>query len=91
MKSPKRRRPGATGKRKTLAASEFKAHCLRVLDEVAAGQEVVITKHGTEVALLSPMVRRGGSSRGRWRGLVEVKADIVHADWSGHFEAASTE
>lgn len=39
---------------RTVSASEFKAKCLAMLDEVAAtGEEVVITKRGRAVAHLS--------------------------------------
>jgi prevent-host-death family protein len=41
-----------------ITATQFKAHCLRVLDEVAETREpVVITKHGRPVARLEPPVR----------------------------------
>ena len=40
---------------RTISASEFKAKCLAMLDDVAAtGEEIVITKHGHAVAQLSP-------------------------------------
>jgi prevent-host-death family protein len=40
--------------RRTVSASEFKAKCLAMLDEVAAtGEEIVITKHGRPVAQVS--------------------------------------
>jgi prevent-host-death family protein len=40
----------------TMQASEFKARCLAVLDEVArTRQEVVVTKHGVPVARLVPI------------------------------------
>jgi prevent-host-death family protein len=39
---------------RTVSASEFKAKCLAMLDEVAAtGEEIVITKRGRAVAHLS--------------------------------------
>jgi prevent-host-death family protein len=39
---------------RTISASEFKAKCLAMLDDVAAtGEEIVITKHGRAVAQLS--------------------------------------
>lgn len=42
---------------RTISASEFKAKCLAMLDDVAAtGEEIVITKHGHAVAQLSPAV-----------------------------------
>lgn len=36
---------------RTIPASQFKARCLAMLDEVAAtGEEIVVTKHGRAVA-----------------------------------------
>jgi len=40
---------------KQISASRFKAQCLAILDEVAAGEEVVVTKRGTPVARLVPV------------------------------------
>lgn len=39
-----------------MTATEVKAKILALLDEVAAGQEVEITKHGRPVARLVPAV-----------------------------------
>ena len=33
-----------------ITATQFKAHCLALLDEAAAGEEIVVTKHGRPVA-----------------------------------------
>ncbi|HXM86731.1 MAG TPA: type II toxin-antitoxin system prevent-host-death family antitoxin [Solirubrobacteraceae bacterium] len=39
---------------RTVSASQFKAKCLAMLDEVAAtGEELVVTKHGRAVARVS--------------------------------------
>lgn len=41
-----------------ITASQFKARCLRLLDEVAeSGETLVITKHGRPVARLEPPPR----------------------------------
>ena len=41
------------GEARTIKASEFKAKCLALMDEVAeSGEEIVITKRGTPVARL---------------------------------------
>ena len=46
---------------KTVNASEFKAKCLAILDEVAAtGEHFVILKHGEPVARLLPPVPTSG-------------------------------
>lgn len=40
----------------TIQASQFKARCLALLDEVAeTGREIVVTKHGRPVAKLVPL------------------------------------
>ncbi len=39
-----------------ITATQFKARCLRLLDEVAeTGEPLVITKHGRPVARLEPL------------------------------------
>jgi prevent-host-death family protein len=41
---------------KTIGAAEFKATCLRVIEQVAADREpVTITKRGRPIAILSPV------------------------------------
>ena len=42
-------------KESILSASEFKAKCLSLLDEVANGNTLIITKHGRPVAKVSPV------------------------------------
>lgn len=40
----------------TIGAGDFKAKCLKLLDEVASSREsLIITKHGKAVAKLVPM------------------------------------
>jgi prevent-host-death family protein len=41
-----------------ITASQFKARCLRLLDEVAeSGEALVVTKHGRPVARVEPPLR----------------------------------
>jgi prevent-host-death family protein len=41
-----------------ITATQFKARCLRLLDEVAeSGETLVITKHGRPVARVEPPLR----------------------------------
>ena len=54
---------------KSVGVHEAKTHLSRLLDDVAAGEEVVITRRGTVVARLVPgvpPVRRLGMDRGRY-------------------------
>lgn len=43
---------------KTVGAYEAKTHLAQLLDEVAAGETVTITRHGVPVALLVPAAKR---------------------------------
>jgi len=64
---------------KTMKASEFKARCLAVMDEVAEHCEpVLITKNGKPVAeLRAHGGRRAKSPIGLHRDQVRIKGDIV--------------
>lgn len=53
---------------KIMTATEVKAHILSLLDEVAAGEQVEITKHGRTVARLVP-ARGPHGLRDRFAGL----------------------
>lgn len=46
-------------KTRTIAAGEFKAKCLAILDEVGdLDEEVIVTKRGKPVARLVPLAKR---------------------------------
>ena len=48
---------------RTIKASEFKAKCLKLMDEVAeSGEEIVITKNGRPVSKLVPYLEEAGES-----------------------------
>ena len=57
-----------------LTATEAKAKILALLDEVAAGSEVEITKHGRTVARLVPAAGARGL-RGKFAGVASSGAD----------------
>jgi len=58
----------------TMTATEVKAKILALLDEVADGQEVRITKHGRVVARLVPAVG-GAALLGAAAGLARTAAE----------------
>jgi prevent-host-death family protein len=63
---------------KKIAAGEFKAKCLGLLDEVQRQrQEVLITKHGKPVARLVPVDDQAPSFIGSMQGTMEILGDIV--------------
>jgi prevent-host-death family protein len=63
----------------TVKASEFKAKCLALMDQVAStGEAILVTKNGKPVAELHPHSgTRISSPSGIHKGLVEVKGDII--------------
>ena len=62
----------------TIKASEFKARCLKLMDEVAeTGEEIVITKNGVPVSRLVPYRKRPKTLFGIDRGKLEILGDII--------------
>ncbi len=62
---------------KTMAAAEFKARCLKVMDDVRATREsVIITKKGRPVAKLVPAETRPHDVLGCLAVILEVVGDI---------------
>ncbi len=71
-------RSGDAGQSRTMKASEFKAKCLRLMDEVAEdGGEIVITKNGRPVAKLTAFQERPKSLFGAGRGRMKILGDII--------------
>lgn len=64
---------------KLLKASEFRTHCLAIIDEVAkTGVPVVITKRGRKVVQLFPMAGTDAEyPQHSLFGTVEVIGDII--------------
>ena len=63
---------------RVIKASEFKAKCLKIMDEVAAsGETVVITKNGIPITELVPAKRRPDTLFGAMKGSVVFMGDVV--------------
>ena len=61
-----------------IKASEFKAKCLALMDEVArTGATVIITKNGKAVAELVPHRPRKRSARGILKDDLFITGDII--------------
>ena len=59
-------------------ASEFKAKCLELMDEVAdTGQEFIISKNGRRVARLVPYRKKPESLFGIDAGKIEILGDLI--------------
>lgn len=62
---------------KTLAAGEFKARCLTVMEDVRKTREpVLITKRGKPVVKLIPAEKNETDLIGRLEGVVSIHGDI---------------
>ncbi len=60
----------------TIAAGEFKAKCLHLLDEVAQTREpITVTKRGKPVAVLSPIPAEPGVAYGIAKGTIAYAPD----------------
>ena len=70
---------------RTINASEFKAKCLKLMDEVAqSGEPLVITKNGRPIAELTAIGRERRSIWGLHKGQIEILGDIlepIDAGW----------
>ena len=77
---------------RTIKASEFKAKCLKLMDEVAnSGVEIVITKNDRPVSRLVPYRDEEPSMFGRDRGRIRILGDIIsplEMDWDEERELA---
>ena len=62
---------------KTIAAGEFKARCLTLMDDVQRTREpIIITKRGKAVAKLVPAESQKREFIGRLKGVIRIVGDI---------------
>ena len=69
---------------KTISASEFKAKCLQILDELGA-DGIVVEKLGKPIAKVIPFGRADNSSLiGSMKGSIKISGDIFStgAKWN---------
>jgi prevent-host-death family protein len=64
--------------KRQVAAGQFKATCLALLDEVhRERKEIIITKRGKPVARLVPVEDTVPEIFGRMKGTIEILGDII--------------
>ena len=67
---------------RTVAAREFKTHCLQFIREVGeTGEEIIITRHKKPVARLAPVKKEFVPLSGIDKGRIEIHGDIVSSVW----------
>jgi prevent-host-death family protein len=73
-----------------VAAADFNANCLRLMDEVPRQRRpILITKRGKPVAKLAPIEEEPIDLFGRMAGSIKICGDIVgpiDAGWTGDAE-----
>ena len=63
---------------KSMKASEFKARCLQLMDEVAAtGETITITKNGRPIVKLGPIKTKPSTLFSAHAGRIESLGDII--------------
>ncbi len=74
---------------RVVKASEFKAKCLQLMDEVATySGEIVITKNNKPVARLLPYGNKKETLLGSQHGRIKILGDIINVeDLSDEWEA----
>ncbi len=63
-----------------ISISEFKATCLRVLDNVSkSGNSILVTKRGEPIALVTPppLPKKSKSWLGMYKDKIKIHDDIV--------------
>jgi antitoxin (DNA-binding transcriptional repressor) of toxin-antitoxin stability system len=74
---------------RNINASDFKAKCLCILDQVRdSGPEMVITQPDKPIARLVPIKAKRTSLPGAWKGSASIRGDIFHLGWTTHFKGA---
>ena len=69
---------GVYSTRRFIKASEFKANCLQLMDEVeATGREIIIMKRGNPVAKLTPYQHPQKAPWGAGKGQIQILGDII--------------
>ena len=78
-------------KHQIVSATEFKAKCLGILEQIAEeGGTVTVTKRGRPMAMMGPVKKKPfKSSEGILAGKVKIVGDIVNADFSDLWEVVT--
>jgi prevent-host-death family protein len=80
-------------KQQIVSATEFKAKCLSLLDEIEqSGVSITVTRRGAPVAVLGPAPKSAWKSPANsWSSKATIIGDIVNTDRSELWEVARDE
>ena len=66
---------------KTVNIQAAKTHLSRLVEEAAAGEEIILAKAGRPIARLVPLAKAAARRRGgAWKGKVKIGADFDLTD-----------
>jgi prevent-host-death family protein len=68
-------------KHRVVSATEFKAKCSALLDEIEEGGTITVTRRGRAVATLGPAKKKWKSMEGILAGKINITGDIIHTDF----------
>jgi antitoxin (DNA-binding transcriptional repressor) of toxin-antitoxin stability system len=71
---------------KRVTASEARKHWFRLLDEVAAGETVVIERKGRRIVIRREAARPGASRRPDYAALLQVRDPDQAEEWGWEWE-----
>ena len=75
-------------KSQVVSATEFKAKCLGLLDEIGRnGGKITVTKRGRPIATVEPVRKRLRTSEGMLKGKVYIPDELLMADTSDLWNA----
>ena len=73
-----------------VTATEFKAKCLALLNEVAStGGTITVTKRGKPMATVGPVLKTRKSSRGILRGKIHIPDEVLMRDMSDLYDCVN--
>src|SRR5437016_14440887 len=76
-------------RKKTISASEFKAKCLKILDELGA-EGIIIEKRGKPIAKVIPVGPADNSKLiGSMRGMIKVKGTTSSTELNGEVKSCT--
>lgn len=71
----------------TIGVADFKARCLELLEGVARGDEIIITKRGKPIAQIGPVRPEFPELMGMFAGKMKITGDIINITTPDEWEA----
>jgi prevent-host-death family protein len=73
--------------KRTIGVADFKARCLELLEGVARGDEIIVTKRGKAIAQIGPVRPEFPELKGMFAGKMKITGDIINITTPDEWEA----